>query len=86
MDRGRVRLSRVESHPDIFAFRIGLHFFHAGDFQQRLAQRAHALVAILAVGRDVDALEDRLIGGVVEVVRVGWIHALTSRLNQRAVA
>src|SRR6187402_2797513 len=55
--------------------------FHALDFHQRLAQRAHTFVAIVACGRDVDSFPNGLVGGVVQIMRIGWVHVKCSRLG-----
>lgn len=70
----RVRLARIEGHPDALRFRVGIDFLHSRDAQERLAQTADALVAIIAFGRDVDRLEHLVIGGIVQIMRVGRIH------------
>jgi hypothetical protein len=72
----RVRFARVESHPDIFGVRISDHFLHANDSHQRFAQGANAFVAIVSISRDIDPFPDRLISGVVQIVRIGWVHLL----------
>ena len=82
----RVRFARVESHPHILCVRISDHFLHAIDFHQRFAQGANAFVAIVSISRDIDPFPDGLISGVVEIVRIGWIHALTSHVATRPSA
>jgi hypothetical protein len=80
---GRVRFARVERHPDVLRFWISDHFFHAVDFHQRPTQTAHALVAVVALRRDIDPFQDRSFIGAFEIMRVRWVHDIRSRLGPK---
>jgi hypothetical protein len=30
---------------------------------------------MVAIGRDLNRVQNRVIGGVVQIVRIGWVHA-----------
>ena len=72
----RVCFARIESHPDILRIRVSDHFLHSIDSHQRFAQGANAFVAIIPISRDIDSLPDGVISGVVEIMRIGWVHLL----------
>ena len=66
--------ARVEGYPDTLRLWIGIHFFHSRNTQERFPQRANAFVAIIALSGDVYTLEHLMISGVVQVMRIGWVH------------
>ena len=74
-----MRSPRIEGNRDALAFRIRADFLHAFEVRERVAQFAHALIAIITLGRDLDRLEDLVVGGVVQVVRIGGVHHLRLR-------
>ncbi len=73
---------RIEADPNTFGYRIGLHFFYPWDSLQRLAEPPDAFVAVAPLGRNFDRLEHFVISGIVEIVRIGWVHALISLIDR----
>ena len=69
-----VRAPGVESNRDQLRFHIRLHVLNTLNLHQRVAKLAHAFVALVSRRRDLDAFEDFVVGGVVKVVRIGWVH------------
>jgi len=77
---------RIEADPNTFGYRIGLHFFYAWDSLQRLAKPPDAFVAVVPLGRNFDRFEHFVISGIVEIVRIGGVHALISRIGREVSA
>ena len=67
-------LSRVERHKNRIQTLIDPHVVNSVDLHQRLANSLNAFFTIIPVRRDLDRLHDRVIGGVVQVMRVGRVH------------
>ena len=51
-----------------------MYFFHSRHAHKRFPQGTDTFVAIVALGRDIDCLEHLTIGGVVQVMRISWVH------------
>ena len=82
-----MRFAGVKPHYYAGPLRIDFHSAHTLEFQQRLAQSAHAFVAIFAFGCDLDRLDDGFISvnWHKRIARLGfvwsrWVHQL---LNAR---
>jgi hypothetical protein len=82
MQIGRVRLAGIECHDDPVAPGINRHIPHTIHFHERLAQLAHALVAILSLRRNFDLLKNGKIGPLgeeracrIRIIRSRWVHA-----------
>jgi len=73
-----MNLARIESYGYPLSFRIGDNVAHAFYFHERLAQLAHAFVAIFSLGRDFNCFYDRLVT-VQRNERIGRIRIVWSR-------
>lgn len=83
-----MNFARVIGDNDPLVFNIDRDIFHPVDFHQERAQSPQAFMAIFAVGRDLDLVEDRVVGalrkkwiGWFDLVWSGWVHNI---LNFRA--
>ena len=79
-----LRAAAIERDGDEPRFRVCFYVLHARNLHQRLAQLSHALVAIIACGRDLNAIDDLVVSGVVKIVRVRRFHRCIQ--GTRAVA
>src|SRR6266404_5315776 len=82
---GRVNLARIEPHCYPLSFRIGNDVAHTFYSQERLAQLAHAFVAIFSLGCYLNCFYDRLITVQrnervcwIRIVWPRWVHSLYS--------
>jgi len=67
----RVNFPCIEFHHDSFVGKIDNDVEHPGNFHQHRAQLTHACIAILAFGRNLDRLDDRVISSF-RIKRVAW--------------
>src|SRR5436189_1608766 len=70
-----MRFARVEGNDDALVFRIDRNVLNAIDLHQHRTQSSNARVAILAVGRDLDLLQNRMIGALRKkgISRFGFV-------------
>ena len=76
-----MRFSRVERDDHALVLEIDSHVFHPGNVLERRSQLAHTLIAIFALGSDLDRFQDRMIGpfgvegiGWIRIVWSSWVH------------
>jgi len=67
----RVNFARVEFHGHTLVGEINNDVEHPGNFHQHRAQLAHACIAILSFGRNLDRLDDCVIGPL-RIKRIAW--------------
>jgi len=77
-----MRFSWIKCHNDALVLEIDSYVFHPGNFLQHRAELAHTLIAIFALGCDLDRFQDRVVGGLLKK-RVGWIGIVWSRRVHR---
>jgi hypothetical protein len=72
---GRVRFARVELHDHAFIRKIDNDIEYSRYFHEHWPEFADAFVAIFALGRDLDGLNDRVVGafGIERVARFGLV-------------
>jgi hypothetical protein len=90
MQIGHMRFSSVERDDHPLSFRINPHILHAVDSRQRLAQFAHAFIAIFAFRRDLDGFDNWLVAmsrkkraGRIGIIRASWIHYFKNAAGHR---
>src|SRR5262249_49546982 len=78
---GRMRFSRVERDDHALMLEVDSDVFHPGDLLEHRSQLAHTLIAIFALGGDLDRFQDRVISplgikgiGWIRIVWSGWVH------------
>lgn len=81
MQIGRMNRAGIESHDDPLVNGVHLYILNSRNFHQRLAQLTDTFIAPLALRRDFNGLDNRLIVsyprkrvGRVDIVRSGWIR------------
>ena len=72
-----MRLACVERDDHALMLEIDSYVFHPGNLLERRSQLAHTLIAIFALGGDLDRFQDRMIGPF-GIKRIGWIRIVWS--------
>jgi hypothetical protein len=72
-----MRFARVIGDNDPLVFKIDSDIFHTVDFHQERAQSPQAFMTIFAVGRDLDLVENRVVGALMKKW-IGWFDLVWS--------
>jgi len=77
-----MRFPWIKCHNDALMLEIDFYVFYPGNFLQRRAELAHALITVFALRCNLDRFQDRVVGGLWKK-RIGWIGIIWSRRIHR---